>query len=246
MPDNQDKSSVTARGGSSPVNSQLDAFLAEIRGHTTAPAGAHGRLVFALDATASRQNTWDAACQLQAEMFHEVAATGGLDMQLVYYRGLGECRASRWISDPKQLAKTMSQIMCHAGETQIEKILIHAKKETKLLQVSALVFVGDAMEENPDTLAHKAGKLGRLRVPVFMFHEGHNREVEHTFQNIARLTHGAYCRFDKGSARQLGDLLKAVAAFATGGMPALATQHNASAIKLLGQLEGQPPGGRRA
>src|SRR5262249_22824621 len=56
---------------------------------------------------------WDTACELQAEMFHEVAATGGLDMQLVYYRGLGECRSSRWILDPKQLAKTMSQIMCN-------------------------------------------------------------------------------------------------------------------------------------
>jgi len=244
-----DKPSLTARGESVPAtapSSELDSFLAEIRGRTTAVTGTQGRLVFALDATASRQNTWDTACQLQAEMFHEVATTGGLDMQLVYYRGLGECRASHWISDPKQLAKTMSQIICHAGETQIEKILIHAKKETKLLQVSALVFVGDAMEENPDTLAHEASELGRLKVPVFMFHEGHNRLVEQTFQDIARLTHGAYCRFDKGSARQLGDLLKAVAVFATGGMPALAAQHNASAIKLLGQLEGQPPGRRQA
>jgi hypothetical protein len=138
----------------------------------------------------------------------------------------------------------MSQIMCEAGHTQIEKLLIHAKKETKLLQVSALVFVGDAMEENPDTLAHEASELGRLRVPAFMFQEGHNRSVEQTFQDIARLTHGAYCRFDKGSARQLGDLLKAVAAFATGGMPALAAQHNPSAVKLLGQL-GESPGARQ-
>jgi hypothetical protein len=225
---------ITSRSESTLAPPEVDKFLSELS--TAKPAG-HGRLIFALDATASRQDTWDTACQLQAEMFQEVATAGGLDMQLVYYRGLGECRASRWISNPKQLAKTMSQIMCHAGETQIEKILIHAKKETKLLQVSALVFVGDAMEENPDTLAHEAGELGRLKVSVFMFHEGHNRLVEQTFQNIARLTHGAYCRFDKGSARQLGDLLKAVAAFATGGMPALAAQHNASAIKLLSQLE---------
>src|SRR5262249_43385690 len=196
-----------------------------------------GRLIFALDATASRQPTWDTACMLQAEMFREVATIGGLDMQLVYYRGLNECRASRWISHPDQLAKTMSQIMCEAGHTQIEKVLTHAVKETKLLQISALVFVGDAMEENPDTLAHKADELTRLKVPAFMFQEGHNRQVEHTFRNIARLTHGAYCHFNPGAAHQLADLLRAVAVFATGGMPALAAQHNASATKLLSQLQ---------
>src|SRR5262245_4682252 len=164
MTNDQDKSSITSRGQGVPARSELDAFLAEIKMRTTAPAGAHGRLVFALDATASRQPTWDTACELQAEMFREVASTGGLDMQLVYYRGLGECRASRWISHPDQLAKTMSQIMCQAGHTQIEKVLTHTQKETKLFQVSALVFVGDAMEENPDMLAPQAGKLGHLKV----------------------------------------------------------------------------------
>src|SRR5215831_20510770 len=213
---------------------EIDAFLKDLVENRAPPR--HGRLIFALDATASRQPTWDTACTLQADMFREVAAIGQLDMQLLYYRGLGECRASRWISNPTQLAKTMSQIMCAAGETQIGKVLTHTQKETKLLQVSALAFVGDAMEENPDTLAHKAGELGQLKVPVFMFQEGRDRKVEQAFRNIAKLTHGAYCRFDSGAAHQLAELLRAVAAFAAGGMPALATQHNPSAIKLLSQL----------
>src|SRR5262245_50171457 len=126
--------------------------------------------------------------------------------------------------------------MCQAGHTQIERVLTHTQKETKLLQVSALVFVGDAMEENPDMLAPQAGKLGHLKVPAFMFQEGHDRKVEHAFREIDRLAHGAYCHFDPGAARQLAELLRAVAVFATGGMPALAAQHNPSAIKLLGQL----------
>ena len=117
------------------------------------------------------------------------------------------------------------------------RVLAHAKRETALLKVSALVFVGDACEEDDDELIPAANELGQAGVPVFMFQEGNNRTVEHTFREVTRVTHGAYCRFDKGSARQLGDLLKAVAAFATGGMPALAAQHNASAIKLLSQLE---------
>jgi hypothetical protein len=159
-------------------------------------------------------------------MFREAATTAGLDMQLVYYRGLGECRGSRWISNPEQLAKTMSQIMCNAGHTQIEKVLVHARKETRLFPVSALVFAGDAMEENPDTLAHEAGGLGRLGVLVFMFQEGNDREVEQVFREIARLTRGAYCRFNPGAVRQLADL-RAVAVYAAGGMTALAARRDA-------------------
>ena len=135
--------------GTAPTTSDLDAFLAEIGKPKPHTPQSRSRLIFALDATASRQPTWDTACNLQAEMFREVATIGGLNMQLVYYRGLNECRASRWISNPSQLAKTMSQIMCEAGHTQIAKVLTHAKKETTLLQVSALVFVGDAMEGEP-------------------------------------------------------------------------------------------------
>jgi len=226
----------TARTDGAAALSEVDKFLADIGKPATTGPTRRGRLIFGLDATMSRQPTWDMACELQAEMFREVATAGGLDMQLVYYRGLGECRASRWISEPQQLAKTMSQIMCEAGHTQIEKVLTHAQKETKLLKVSALVFVGDAMEESPDSLAHQAGELGRLGVPAFMFQEGRDREVEHVFRNIAELTHGAYCRFDSGSAKQLGQLLKAVAVFAVGGVAALQASKDAGALKLLSQL----------
>src|SRR5262245_31623907 len=138
MSDDDGKTSVTAIGSTC---SEVDAFLAEIRRRPSTATG-HGRLVFAVDATASRQPTWDTACQLQAEMFREAAAVGRLDMQLVFYRGTGECKASRWISNAEHLAKTMSQVMCEAGLTQIKRVLTHTVDETKLLRVSALVFVG--------------------------------------------------------------------------------------------------------
>jgi hypothetical protein len=234
-----DRPSITNRNPNAPTatpHSEVDAFLSELKTFAPTSSGTRGRLIFALDATASRQPTWDTACTLQAEMFREVSAAGGLDMQLVYYRGLDECRASRWISNPEQLAKTMAQIACNAGHTQIGKILTHASKEAKLLRVNALVFVGDAIEENPDKLAHAAGELGHLRVPAFMFQEGTNHQVERVFREIARLTHGAYCRFDPGAARQLAELLRAVAVYATGGMTALAARHGTGAAKLLAQL----------
>src|SRR5499433_3836685 len=163
MPNDQ----ITNRNKNTPTtHNEVDAFLADLKKRTG--SSTRGRLIFALDATASREATWDTACKLQAEMFREAATVGSLDMQLVYYRGLDECRASHWLSDSAQLAKTMSQIMCRAGETQLEKVLIYAAKETKLLKVSGLAFVGDALEESPDIVLGAASALGRLGVPAFM------------------------------------------------------------------------------
>jgi hypothetical protein len=222
---------VTNRGENAPVKSELDTFLQEIEQLASGGCDTRGRLIFALDATHSREATWDTACELQAQMFREAASAGGLDLQLVYYRGLGECRASRWISDPARLGKIMSTIMCRAGETQIGKVLDHAVKETKLLPVGALVFVGDAFEEQADTVVPAANELGRLGVRAFMFQEGADQMVESVFREIANVTKGAYCRFDQGSAHQLAELLRAVAAFVTGGMTALAARKDASAIR---------------
>jgi hypothetical protein len=131
----------------------------------------------------------------------------------------------------------MTGIMCRAGHTQLRKVLIHAQKETGLLKVGALIFIGDALEESEDGLIPEARELGRLGTPVFMFQEGDNSRVEKVFREIAGLTRGAYCRFDPGAARQLGELLKAVAVFVTGGMEALAARKDAGAIKLLGQMK---------
>jgi hypothetical protein len=219
---------------------EVDSFLAKVR--TLAPAtepGRRGRLIFALDATMSRQPTWDTACQLQADMFKEASAIGGLDVQLVYYRSLTECRASPWVSHAERLAELMGRIDCRGGHTQMRKILAHARRETQSNKVQALVFVGDAMEEAIDDLCASAGELGLLGVPAFMFQEGGDAIAEQAFREIARLTGGAYCRFDPGAAHQLRELLRAVAAFAAGGMRALAdlsARREAGAIQLIGQM----------
>lgn len=218
----------------------IDAFLEQVR--TLAPAnsgGTRGRLLFALDATMSRQPTWDTACRLQADMFQEAAAIGGLDVQLIYFRGLGECRASRWVSDARNLAGLMERIDCRGGHTQIEKVLSHARQEGEKGKVAALVYVGDAMEERIDDLCARAGELCLLGVRAFVFQEGHDPTAEHAFREIARLTGGAYCRFSAGAAHELAELLRAAAAYAAGGMKALddlSARRAAGAIKLLAQM----------
>lgn len=210
-----------------------------------------GRLIFALDATASREPTWDMAAQLQASMFEEAARIGGLDVQLVYYRGIDEVRHTSWFSDAHELVGRMSAIKCMAGTTKIARILGHIRREHEREKVSAAIFIGDACEETRGALYEAAAGLD---VPIFLFQEGDNlaayidyrgepafddppQKVEHVFRELARLTGGAYGRFDAGAAGKLGELLRAVAAFAVGGITALANQHTDSAHKLLGQMK---------
>jgi hypothetical protein len=154
-------------------------------------------------------------------MFQETESLGGLDVQLAYYRGFREFQATPWLGSSAQLLERMSGVRCAGGMTQIGRVLEHAIAEGKRKKVNALVFVGDCMEEDIDGLCHLAGQLGLLGVPAFMFHEGHDAAAERTFREIARLTKGAYCRFDANSAQQLRDLLSAVAVFAAGGRRAL-------------------------
>jgi hypothetical protein len=145
-----------------------------------------GRLIFALDATMSRQPTWDTAAQLQGNMFREAMSLGGIVVQLVYYRGFNECKASSWETRPEQISRLMEKIDCRAGNAQIGKVLDQAQKEMKIQKVNAVICVGDAMEEKPDVLGHRAGTLGALGVPVFMFQEGDDDCVEKVFRSIAK------------------------------------------------------------
>ncbi|HWB45772.1 MAG TPA: VWA domain-containing protein [Hyphomicrobiaceae bacterium] len=218
-------SSVSAGAPGKTPAPATDAEVADFvrRMQTIAPrtGSGRGRLVFAMDATMSRQPTWDMALALQADMFRTVKAVGGLDVQLVYFRGAGECRASKWVSDPDALAALMTQVRCAGGYTQIRKVLSHARKEAESRPVNALVYVGDCMEEDIDDLCGRAGELALLGVPVFLFQEGFDTRAGQAFREIARLTKGATCRFDAGSAAQLRELLSAVAVYAAGGRKAL-------------------------
>ncbi len=198
---------------------EVSAFLGKV---AALPArSGRGRLIFALDATASRAPTWDKAAQIQGEMFTETAALGGLEIQLAFFRGFGEFKVSKWLTASGELNRLMTSVFCMAGETQIGKLLSHAVNEARGGRVNALVFVGDCVEEDVDALGKKAGELGLLGVPAFMFHEGDDAIAGFAFQQVAKLTGGAYCRFDAGSAHKLKNLLGAVAVYAAGGRKAL-------------------------
>jgi hypothetical protein len=218
---------------------EIDAFIQTMRALKPSGSG-QGRLIFAMDATMSRQPSWDLALELQADMFKAVKVVGGLDVQLVYFRGYNECQASKWVGDPDALARLMRQVSCAGGFTQISKVLSHARRERAAATVNALVYVGDAMEEDVDRLAGLAGELGMIGTPVFLFQEGRDQKVERAVREIARLSRGAYAPFDAGSARQLRELLTAVAVYAAGGRKALKNfseeTKSGGALRLLEQL----------
>jgi hypothetical protein len=192
---------------------------------TAATPSALGRLIFALDATASREPTWNMACEIQGAMFTN-AAGKGLQVQLMFYRA-DECKSAPFVSSSESLYTLMKKITCQSGATQIERVLHHAARTP----CRALVFIGDAMEEEPETLYVEAKKLGSLGIPAFMFHERERDEqesdddddddepdevVERTYRQIARLSGGVYAPFNAKSAAKLGELLGVVAQYATG------------------------------
>lgn len=210
--DNKELSSRSTR-------TEIDGFLDKL---AVMPAARRSRLIFAMDATASREPAWDQASHIQAQMFTQTSALGGLEIQLCYFRGFREFHAYPWSTTPEQLLKNMTSVFCQAGNTQIERVLQHALKETRINKVNALIHIGDCVEENPERLWRHAGELGLLDLPVFLFHEGNDPVAGRVFREIARLSHGAYCPFDASSPQQLRDLLGAAAVYAAGGRPALA------------------------
>lgn len=195
------------------------------------------RLLFAIDATASRQPTWDQASHLQQEMFRATHRGSSLAVQLCYYRGFGDFFASSWLTDSAALSRIMARVQCEGGRTQIERLLRHALAEHGKVPLRALVFIGDAMEEYPDKLSDLAGRCGLLKLPLFMFLEGSDPHVEACFRTLARLSGGAFARFNADSADTLAGLLGAVASFATGGRRALEKDDTDSAKLLLKQLK---------
>jgi hypothetical protein len=231
---------MSAKPPTAPKQGQDVAAFLETAAQTPVQADTpKGRLIFAMDATASRAPAWDMAMSIQADMFNAAAALGGLEVQLVYYRGLAECRSSAWTRDAAGLGRLMSKVGVLAGRTQIERVLRHVLKEASTGKVNAVVFIGDAMEENVDLLADAAGQLGLRGVPVFMFHEGGGEPAAGAFKHIAKVSGGAYCLFDAASPDKLRNLLRAVAAFAAGGAQALINygkRHGGDVLQIADQM----------
>jgi hypothetical protein len=217
------------------MTDRVAAFLEKFTAEKIQPSNARGRVILGLDATGSREATWDLAMQWQSDMFHAAANLGSLDMQLIYFRGHNECKNSPWVDNPLKLESMMRKIRCDWGETQIRRVLEHFVRENNRGTVNAAVFIGDCFEERNDQVFGNAKRLGELNVPVFMFQEGNDPTASRAFREIAQLSGGSHHKFNQGSAARLVELLKAIAIFAIGGRALLEAQDPASARLLLGK-----------
>lgn len=218
---------------------EIDAFLKQVNALVPGKGNQQVRLIFALDATASRERTWDHACHLQSQMFLETQSLGGLAVQLCHYGGMNQFSASPWVLDTQTLLERMNRVSCLGGHTQIARLLQHSLSETRTQPVQAVIFIGDCVEEPVDHLCQLAGQLGLQKTPLFIFHEGRDVTAGRAFRQMARLSGGAYCHFDGASAAQLKALLGAVAVYASGGRQALldyASKHGEQVLKLTHQL----------
>jgi hypothetical protein len=154
------------------------------------------RLIFSVDATASREHAWSIAKGVQSRMFIEAAnRNASLNLQLVYYGGT-RCRKTKWKSSGEELARLMATVECEAGITQIEKVLQHALREHEQAPIQAITHIGDAMEESLDLLAGLADKLGAAGVPLHLFLEGNDTIARNAFRLMALRSGGTFSQFN--------------------------------------------------
>jgi hypothetical protein len=190
---------------------------------STTPAPARARLLYGVDATASREAGWVVARELQAKMFREAGSL--LSLRLVFYGG-NRCRKSVWCTSGEELARLMHTVSCEAGPTMIEKILRHGLSEHAQAPLRAITFIGDAMEENLDILVGIADQLGAVGVPIHMFQEGNALHVRKAFRLLALRSGGTYSEFNPtvpASIERLSAQLNEVARVAVNSVKAIGT-----------------------
>ena len=148
------------------------------------------RVIFALDATASREATWDLASQLQSKMFEEAA---GLEVQLLYYRGPDEVRTN---GNPSVDPDPQDTRVCH--QRQVGTVQSGLQKGTPWADPYAAV---DVQRYGADTrrqrlVRRRAVEICDPRVPHFgsSAHERgcatvefrHPADEDRTFRSVQR------------------------------------------------------------
>jgi hypothetical protein len=185
------------------------------------PQSAHpgGRLIVALDLTASRAESLIQARIATAQMFAAIKAVGKVTIKLAYWRG-DECKTTAWHDDADKITGAMLSLSCKTGTTQICRVLKQALAEKEKL--SGVVLVGDHSEDIPEELLDLAATLGGRSIPLFIFHEvvDHDQralQARPVFEQMAKLSGGVYSEFRPDSGAILRELLSTVAAFSAAG-----------------------------
>ena len=197
------------------------------------------RLVFAVDATASREPAWAAARQVTDALVK--ALPGELDVALAVHGGSRVHTFTAFTSDASTLRDRAAGVACHAGMTRLLPILATSLKQQS---VRVVIYIGDVFEESLPQGRQLADAMGGRGTKLIVLHDtadpGARRDAE-VFWDLAKRTGGCVLPFDAGASGKLRDILSAVAVYAVGGEKLLRERRHAlpGAVALLEHLSGK-------
>lgn len=174
------------------------------------------KLLFSMDATASRQPSWDVAQKITLSMFDVIP--GGLKIALAYHSAGRLQTVTEFRDDAGYFKDQIAAVRCQAGNTALCEILDTACDTPGL---SSLIYIGDCFEERFETAVALAQRLKEKGVPCFIFQEGDDFRAADAFKAIAEITGGAVFPFEMDSLVRVREKLDAIAAYAAGGMKLL-------------------------
>lgn len=182
------------------------------------------KLVFAFDATASREVAWETSTALTDALL--AALPGRLDVALAVHGGNEVHTFTRFESDAGELRDLAAGVRCRAGHTKLLDLLARVL-ETE--GVDLVLYVGDTFEESPRRARKLAAALAARNTRLIILHDASSNNFggEEVFAEMARLTSGAVLPFDAAALPRLRELLAAVAVLAVGGMPLLTARKEA-------------------
>ncbi len=197
------------------------------------------RLIFAVDATASREPAWTAARQVTDVLVK--ALPGALDVALAVHGGSRVHTFTAFTSDANTLRDRAAGVSCVAGTTRLLPILSASLKHPS---VRVVIYIGDVFEENLQRGRHIADAMGAQNTKLIVLHDtadpAARRDAE-VFWDLAKRTGGCVLPFDAAASGRLRDILSAVAVYAVGGEKLLrARRHELpGAVALLEHLGGR-------
>ena len=220
------------------------ASLLSTLGHAEPPVGndnpARPRLVFAVDATASREPAWAAARQVTDALVK--ALPGELDVALAVHGGSRVHTFTAFTNHASTLRDRAAGVVCEAGLTRLLPILSASLKQPA---VRVVIYIGDVFEESMSQGRRLADAMGVQGTKLIVLHDtadpAARRDAE-VFWDLAKRTGGCVLPFDASAPRRLRDLLSAVAVYAVGGEKLLRERRHElpGAVVLLEHLGGRP------
>jgi hypothetical protein len=195
------------------------------------------RLLFAVDATASRESAWNTAKRLTDTLF--TAVPDRCPISLAVHGGSRVHTFTPFTTNAASLRSKAASVQCEAGGTTLLPIL---RRALALTDIGTIVYVGDHFEESKREAFGLAQLLAGQRTRLIVLHDGRNNATRAFFRLLAEATEGTVLPFDANAVDGLRDLLHAVVVMTVHGLDHLRSHeaHIKGATLLLQHLRTDP------